>query len=62
MRSGVLLVDRLLKGGVFGLERLDVVHCAHGRPPSWLRTRNCDSKIAMSHAESSPIHHLCISR
>src|SRR5262245_11230972 len=60
--SCVFLVDRLLKGSMLGLERFDVVHAAHGRPPSWLRTANCDSYIATSHAESTPIHRLCISR
>jgi hypothetical protein len=43
----------VLKGSMLGLERFNVVHGAHGRPPSWLRTTNCDSYIAMSHAESS---------
>jgi hypothetical protein len=38
MRAHVLLVDCVLKGRMLGLERFDVVHCAHGRPPGLLRT------------------------
>jgi hypothetical protein len=58
MRPGVLVVDRLLKGSVLGLERFDVVHCAHGRPPGLLRTSDSDSDIGMSHAESTIFHRL----
>jgi hypothetical protein len=28
----------VLKGSMLGLERFNVVHGAHGRPPSWWRT------------------------
>jgi hypothetical protein len=58
MWSGILVVYRLLKGSVFGLERFDVVHWAHGRPPRLLRTRNSDSDIGTSHAESTIFHRL----
>jgi len=58
MRSGVLVVDRLLKGSVLGLERFDVVYLAIRRPPRLLRTRNSDSDIGTSHAESTIFHRL----
>src|SRR5882762_5860444 len=62
MRAQALLIDGLLKGSMLVLERFDVVHCAHGRPPRLLRTGNCDSYIARSHAESSGLSGLCITQ
>src|SRR5207237_9164958 len=38
MRPGIFFYDRMLQRSMLGLQRLDVVHSAHRRPPSWLRT------------------------
>src|SRR5882762_4147078 len=38
MRSGIFLDDRMLQRSMLGFQRFDVVHSAHRRPPSWLRT------------------------
>src|SRR5215475_2088796 len=38
VRPRVLLDNGMLERRMLGLQRFDVVHSAHRRPPSWLRT------------------------
>src|SRR5476649_1008412 len=60
LRSCGLLVDRLLERCVLGLQRFDVVHGTHRRPPIGCGTQKPDSVNGASHGKSAMLSTDCI--
>src|SRR5471032_3660375 len=60
LRSCGLLVDRLLERSMLGLQRFDVVHGTHRRPPAFCRNEKPDSVEAASHGKSTVLSTACI--